>query len=126
MSITMFFPAKLSTQVAADADPHKTKPYRTAKDKTSITKEIICKLNDLVLDNIEKEEKGIYRLRKVHIEGASFVPPMPNLIPKLMNEFLNWLNKNKDKMNIVDFVALAHEKFVFIHPFIDGDLCYRE
>lgn len=91
------------------------------KKKRKITKEIICEINSLILNNIEKEEKGIYRLRKVHIEGASFVPPKPDLIPKLMDEFLKWINKNKDKMNIVDFVALAHEKFVFIHPFIDGN-----
>jgi len=89
------------------------------KEKKKITKEIICKINSLVLDNIE-EEKGIYRLRKVHIGGASFVPPKPDLIPKLMDEFIKWLNENK-KMNIADFVALAHEKFVFIHPFIDGN-----
>lgn len=91
------------------------------KEKKDITKDIICKINDLILANIEEDEKGVYRLRKIHIEGASFVPPKPDLIPKLMSEFLKWLNKNKDKMNIVDFVALAHEKFVFIHPFIDGN-----
>jgi len=91
------------------------------KEKKTITKDIICKINSLVLDNIEEEEKGIYRLRKVHIEGASFIPPKPDLIPKLMEEFLKWLNENKNKINTVDFVALAHEKFVFIHPFIDGN-----
>ncbi len=91
------------------------------KEKKKITKGIICKINSLVLDNIEEEEKGIYRLRKVHIESASFIPPKPNLIPKLMEEFLRWLDENKNKINTVDFVALAHEKFVFIHPFIDGN-----
>ena len=91
------------------------------KEKKTITKEIICKINSLVLNNIEEEEKGIYRLRKVHIEGASFVPPKPDLVPKLMEEFLEWLNENKNRIDIADFVALAHEKFVFIHPFIDGN-----
>ena len=91
------------------------------KERKVITKDIICKINDLILTDIEDEEKGTYRLRKVHIEGASFVPAMPKLVPKLMEEFLGWLNKNKDKMNIVDYVALAHEKFTFIHPFIDGN-----
>ncbi len=91
------------------------------KAKKKITKDLICRINELVLDNIDKEEKGIYRLRKVHIGGASFIPAKPDLVPNLMNKFLKWLNENKNKMNIVDFAALAHEKFTFIHPFIDGN-----
>ena len=91
------------------------------KDKKKISVEIICRINDLILNNLEEDEKGIYRLRKVHIEGASFIPPMPSLIPKLMDDFMGWLEENKEKMNIADYAALAHEKFVFIHPFIDGN-----
>jgi Fic family protein len=93
---------------------------KLASKNAKITKETICKLNDIILTNIEKEEKGIYRLRKVHIEGACFIPPMPKLIPKQMDDFILWLDNNK-KMNIVDYIALAHEKFTFIHPFIDGN-----
>ena len=91
------------------------------KDNKEATKEIVCKINDIILTNIEQDEKGIYRLRNVHIEGASFLPPKPDLIPKQMNTYLRWLNKNKEDMNIVDFTALAHERFTFIHPFIDGN-----
>lgn len=91
------------------------------KEKKGLTKEIICKINDLILNDIEKGEKGIYRLRRVHIDGASFVPPKPDLVPNQMKEFLEWIDKNKDDMNVVDFAALAHEKFTFIHPFIDGN-----
>ena len=85
-----------------------------------IDKEIICRINDLILTNIEEDEKGIYRLRKVFISGSSFVPAMPSSVPKLMGEFFEWLDKNKD-MDIADYAALAHEKLVFIHPFIDGN-----
>ena len=91
------------------------------KEKKEITKNIFCRINWLVLDNIEKEEKGIYRLRRVHIEGASFVPPKPDLIPKLMSDYFNWLCGEINRMNVVDYVALAHEKLTFIHPFIDGN-----
>lgn len=94
---------------------------KIVKENKKITKEILCKLNDIILDNIEEEEKGIYRLRKVHIAGASFIPAMPKLVPDLMSKYLTWLNKNKDSMNIVEYAALAHEKFTFIHPFIDGN-----
>ncbi len=91
------------------------------KEKKPVTKDIICKINDLILTDIEDDEKGAYRLRKVQIEGASFVPAMPRLVPKLMEEFLRWLNENKNRIDIVDYAALVHEKFTFIHPFIDGN-----
>ncbi len=87
--------------------------------KQPITKEILCYLNKIILTNIEDEEKGIYRLRRVHIAGASIIPPMPSLVPSLMEKFLRWLNYEKESM--VDFVALSHEKFLSIHPFIDGN-----
>ena len=90
------------------------------KEKKEITREIICEINSLILAGIE-EEKGVYRLRRVHIEGASFVPAMPKLVPRLMEEHLGWLDINKEKINVVDYVALAHQKFTFIHPFIDGN-----
>lgn len=91
------------------------------KDKNHITKDILCKINDLVLDNIENEEKGIYRLRKVHIPGACFILPKPDLIPRLMKDYLIWLNVKKNRENIIDYVSIAHEKFAYIHPFIDGN-----
>lgn len=41
-------------------------------------------------------------------------------IPKKMNAFVAWLNKC-DIKNPVEFAALAHYKFVSIHPFADGN-----
>lgn len=91
------------------------------KKKEQISKEFLCRLNSLILNEIEEEEKGVYRKRKVWIEGASFVPPMPSIVPGLMDDFLIWLRKNKEKLNAVELSAIAHEKLVFIHPFIDGN-----
>ena len=38
-----------------------------------------------------------------------------------MKKFVEWFNKNEPKMNTVEFAAKAHQKFVFIHPFVDGN-----
>lgn len=38
-----------------------------------------------------------------------------------MKKFVEWFNKNEPKMNPVEFAAKAHQKFVFIHPFVDGN-----
>jgi Fic family protein len=91
------------------------------KDKGKVTKEVLCQLNHFILDNIEDEEKGIYRLRRVYVQGACFVPAKPDLVPALMQKFLRWIHTNPKKLDIVSFVALTHETFTFIHPFIDGN-----
>ncbi|MBI5002261.1 Fic family protein [Candidatus Woesearchaeota archaeon] len=90
-------------------------------EKKQITEELLCELHGIILGNIEEEEKGMYRKRKVWIEGASFVPAKPDLVPKLMKDFFVWLNTNPEKLNEIELAAIAHEKFVFIHPFIDGN-----
>jgi len=38
-----------------------------------------------------------------------------------MKKFVDWLNKNENKLHPIEFAALIHKKFVFIHPFIDGN-----
>jgi excisionase family DNA binding protein len=87
--------------------------------KKKINKEILCKLNELILEGIMDEEIGIYRKRRVYVEGASFIPAKPDIIEKQMNQFFKWLiDFNK---NIIIKTAVAHEKFTLIHPFIDGN-----
>lgn len=38
-----------------------------------------------------------------------------------MKKFVNWYNKQESRLHPVEFAALTHKKFVFIHPFIDGN-----
>jgi Fic family protein len=37
----------------------------------------------------------------------------------MLVEFFQWYNKNKNKIHPVELAALAHLKFVTIHPFGD-------
>lgn len=90
-------------------------------EKKQITEELICQIHGIILNSIEEEEKGIYRKRKVWVEGASFFPAKPDMIPNLMKNFFVWLQTNPEKLNEIEQAALAHERFVFIHPFIDGN-----
>jgi len=93
--------------------------YLETLSRVKINEAHLCKLNNIILNNVEEEERGIYRKRKVWVEGASFVPAMPALVPKLMKQFYAWFNRNK--LNTIELSAIAHEKLVFIHPFIDGN-----
>ena len=52
---------------------------------------------------------------KVHFEA-----PESDLIPELMNQFLNWLNQHSSFDPVIKS-AIAHLWFVTIHPFDDGN-----
>jgi len=45
----------------------------------------------------------------------------PARIESDMKKFVKWFNDNERKLPTPEFAALAHQKFVFIHPFIDGN-----
>jgi Fic family protein len=51
------------------------------------------------------------------------VPPEASSVSDLINEFIEWLNTADATRSIhpVEIAALAHYKFVYIHPFYDGN-----
>jgi len=81
----------------------------------------ILKIHEIISKNIEKEYAGKYRRGMVRILGAKKLPPNYLKIPKLMKELYEWINKNPDRLNIVELASLAHYKFVAIHPHYDGN-----
>ena len=76
-------------------------------------------VNGVVLQNIEKEYAGRYRTSGVRISGANFVPPNALKIDDLMTELINWVNEYP--IDIVIKAAIFHHRFVWIHPFFDGN-----
>ena len=38
-----------------------------------------------------------------------------------MTEFIRWMAANEGRLHPVEFAALVHQKFVYIHPFVDGN-----
>lgn len=89
--------------------------------KIAIPEHLIKNLHQLVTQNIEKEWAGRYRNAPVRITGTPHQPPNALDIPPLMNNLVHWISANQKKMHLIDLVAIAHHKFVFIHPFFDGN-----
>lgn len=50
---------------------------------------------------------------------ANFVPPPPELVPELMEDLIEFVNR--DDLPVVTQAALAHAQFETIHPFADGN-----
>lgn len=94
--------------------------YKLAKNK-ELTEVDILKLHKLFYSQMDLKNAGHYRTVPVFISGSKYTVTPPKNIPSEMVKFIQWFNKNEQKMNPVEFAARVHKKFVFIHPFIDGN-----
>lgn len=80
----------------------------------------ILEIHKRVLGFCDPIESGHFRKHQVFV--GKFTPPPPDQVEHLMNEFIEWLNSNSLLMaHPIQIAALVHYKFVFIHPFYDGN-----
>lgn len=87
----------------------------------TISENLIKSLHALVIQDIDKNIAGQYRNVDVFITGTEHTPPSAIDVPFKMRELIEWGRKNHRKMNVVEFAAIFHHKFVHIHPFQDGN-----
>jgi Fic family protein len=81
----------------------------------------ILKLHEYVLRSIEDEHAGRLRNGGVRISGANFVPPNAQKVPGLFDELMGFVNENPSGLNDIELATVFHHKFVWIHPFFDGN-----
>jgi Fic family protein len=89
--------------------------------KKELNTEFIKELHKIILKNIDDYQAGVYRKTNVRILGAVHIPPDATKIERLMDEFLEWYYSNKHTMSVPELAAWVQYKFVWIHPFIDGN-----
>ena len=97
------------------------------KQGTPITLDLICELNRLLLAGTHLEEIG-GRLRReqnwiggnrVNPVGATYVPPIPDEVSSLMDDLVEFVNRDHQPPVVV--AAMAHAQLETIHPFADGN-----
>lgn len=81
----------------------------------------ILDVHELVLDKIEREIAGRFRTAGVRIGGANFVPPNAQRVPDFITELIDWVNTDGQTLHPVVRSAMFHHRFVWIHPFFDGN-----
>ena len=89
--------------------------------KNTISEKFIKELHYLIVQDTEKQHAGLYRNIDVFITGTEHIPPSALDIPKKMQEFIQWIQVNTKKLSVIELAAIAHHKFVHIHPFRDGN-----
>jgi len=108
-----------------------------AREHTDYTLELLCSLSALVMKNTGSEystmlgkfsvAKGELRLLNVSagIGGRSYLSYQK--VPGRLQEFCQWLNAQRKKLNVADIEAIydlsfeAHYRLVNIHPWGDGN-----
>ncbi len=108
-----------------------------AREHTDYSVELLCGLSALVMKNTGSEyntmlgnfsaAKGELRLLNVSagIGGRSYLSYQK--VPSSLQEFCQWLNKERKSLNISDIEAIydlsfeAHYRLVNIHPWADGN-----
>jgi len=86
-----------------------------------ITEGQIQYLHELFYQNIDSRYAGVYRNIDVIITGSKYpVAPYQDLKME-MAKLCNFIKEERDNFHPVEFAALLHKKFIFIHPFKDGN-----
>jgi Fic family protein len=84
-----------------------------------LTERDVLEVHALVLNKIQKDFAGRFRTAGIRIGGANFIPPNALKVPDLIAELISW--ENTSSMDIIEKVTLFHHRFVWIHPFFDGN-----
>lgn len=87
----------------------------------TVTEENIQCLHRLFYQDIDAAHAGAYRTIPVFISGSNFPVSAPDAIPVAMRELIHWAGTERKHLHPIQQAALLHQKFVFIHPFIDGN-----
>lgn len=86
-----------------------------------ISERVIKDLHHIILNSIDIKNTGEYRKSNVLIIGSKHIPVEHYLVNEKMVELVNWYNSNKDLKHPIELAVEFHFRYVYIHPFIDGN-----
>ncbi|HSH35266.1 Fic family protein [Schnuerera sp.] len=94
--------------------------FTLIRNKEIIEKDILY-LHKLFYQNIDEEYAGRYRDIPVFISGSNYPVSKVENIQSEIEGLCKWINTERKKYHPVEFAAILQKKFVFIHPFKDGN-----
>ena len=93
----------------------------TLLGKRQITEANVLTMHRMFYCGIDSKEAGRYRNRSAFITGSDYDLCDMKQIGEEMSKLFQWAASERDNYHPVEFAALLHKRFVFIHPFIDGN-----
>ncbi len=95
--------------------------YKLSNVNYKINSSDILSIHALILNSIEDDYAGRLRNSGVRISGANFIPPNAQKVSGLLDELIEFVVKNPLKLNDIELATVFHHRFVWIHPFFDGN-----
>lgn len=96
--------------------------------------EKLTEINPFDMDELKKmhgimtkylvDESGEFRIGEEGVfsgDRCIFMAPPARLVPELMKNLFDWLNRCKEEVHPLVMASVFHYEFVFIHPFSDGN-----
>lgn len=88
----------------------------------------ICELHRLTVNDLTiarngegDESPGVYRTQNVHIAGSNHKPPEYLQVNDYMDELIRFIEQPASRKYDLIKTAIAHHRFVWIHPFNNGN-----
>ncbi len=95
---------------------------------TPINRIFISEMHKMVVEGLQPppngegdQTPGVYRQKNVTIAKSSHFPPDISQIAGYMDDLFNFINKPDSPKHDLLKVAIAHHRFVWIHPFLNGN-----
>ncbi len=104
-----------------EAEAHRKIFYEMLDFDGNLNLDIILSWHELLFQGTKPDLAGKIRDYPVLISNSDFLPPKPEHLDYLLSNFFEWYKRNKDSMHPVKLAASAHQKFVTVHPFGDGN-----
>lgn len=97
-------------------------------NESSINRMFIGEMHKIIVDSLlpppdgeGDQTPGKYREKNVAIAKSSHIPPDHTTIAQYMDELFTFINKEDSPKYDLLKVAIAHHRFVWIHPFLNGN-----
>lgn len=98
---------------------------KTAK-RSKIDRAYISDIHKMIVEGLDPSDEGdrtpgIYRRIDIKINKSTHIPPNWNKIQDYMDELFLFINKKDPPKYDLLKTAIAHHRFVWIHPFCNGN-----
>jgi Fic family protein len=104
-----------------EAEGHRKAFYQMLYSTGDLNLEVILSWHRFLLQDTKPDLAGKIREYSVLISNSNFYPPKPEQLEYMLLDFFDWYERSKKPMHPVKLAALAHLKFVTMHPFGDGN-----
>ena len=103
--------------------------YLGLDSQLPISQRLVRLVHEQLMQGVRGDEKRPGKYRRIQnfiapegipLKNATYVPPSPDLLPDLLNQWENFFHARED-IPILVRVALAHYQFEAIHPFGGGN-----